>query len=144
MKMSLEKFHHSELDGRKINVELTAGGGGTKSEERNRKIKDKNEALNEERARRVKKLKEKEANGEKANEDGGEQKEAEGEANNDAGGGDGMHPSRRAMIDNPEPFPVERDSNQNGSRGNQRQYQGGKGRGGRGGRGRGGFKRSKW
>lgn len=42
------KLHQSVLDGRKINVELTAGGGG-KSEARLEKLKQRNRALHEER-----------------------------------------------------------------------------------------------
>lgn len=42
------KFHHTMLEGRKINVELTAGGGG-KSETRQEKIKQKNAGLEKER-----------------------------------------------------------------------------------------------
>ncbi|CDW98279.1 hypothetical protein [Sporisorium scitamineum] len=42
------KFHHTMLEGRKINVELTAGGGG-KSETRQEKIKAKNAELDKER-----------------------------------------------------------------------------------------------
>ncbi|KAA1468053.1 hypothetical protein DENSPDRAFT_833229 [Dentipellis sp. KUC8613] len=46
------KLHHSELDGRQINVELTAGGGG-KSEARIAKLKERNKEL---AAQRMKKL----------------------------------------------------------------------------------------
>ncbi|TFY72411.1 hypothetical protein EVG20_g599 [Dentipellis fragilis] len=46
------KLHHSELDGRQINVELTAGGGG-KSETRIAKLKERNKELT---AQRMKKL----------------------------------------------------------------------------------------
>ncbi|KAI1302674.1 hypothetical protein EDD11_005587 [Mortierella claussenii] len=42
-------FHKTLFNKRPINVELTAGGGGNKSAARNKKIADKNEALNEER-----------------------------------------------------------------------------------------------
>ncbi|SYW77795.1 related to NOP6 - protein with possible role in rRNA processing [Ustilago bromivora] len=42
------KFHHTMLEGRNINVELTAGGGG-KSESRQEKIKAKNAGLEKER-----------------------------------------------------------------------------------------------
>jgi hypothetical protein len=38
------KLHHSELEGRKINIELTAGGGG-KSESRLNKLKKRNKEL---------------------------------------------------------------------------------------------------
>jgi nucleolar protein 6 len=56
------RCHHTVIGGRKINVELTAGGGG-KSANRMGKIKGKNEGLEEERKKRVeeeKKEKEKE------------------------------------------------------------------------------------
>jgi len=42
------KLHHSLLDGRRINVELTSGGGGS-SEKRKEVIKARNRALEEER-----------------------------------------------------------------------------------------------
>ncbi|WFC98819.1 hypothetical protein MYAM1_001552 [Malassezia yamatoensis] len=42
------RFHHSMFRGRQINVELTAGGGGT-SETRKKKIQDKNADLEKER-----------------------------------------------------------------------------------------------
>lgn len=42
------RLHHSELEGRKINVELTAGGGG-KSEHRIKKLKERNKGLHEQR-----------------------------------------------------------------------------------------------
>ncbi|KAI8980761.1 hypothetical protein BD414DRAFT_493193 [Trametes punicea] len=42
------KLHQSELDGRKINVELTAGGGG-KSQHRLEKVKQRNKELHEQR-----------------------------------------------------------------------------------------------
>ncbi|EHK42903.1 uncharacterized protein TrAtP1_001954 [Trichoderma atroviride] len=57
----LDKFHHSMFeDGvsepRRINVELTAGGGG-KSEGRQGKIMEKNKKLDENRAKRIEKEK---------------------------------------------------------------------------------------
>lgn len=45
------KLHHSQLEGRNINVELTAGGGG-KSETRLAKVKTRNKELHEQRVRR--------------------------------------------------------------------------------------------
>ena len=42
------KLHQSELEGRKINVELTAGGGG-KSVQRWEKVKRRNKELHEQR-----------------------------------------------------------------------------------------------
>jgi nucleolar protein 6 len=38
-------LHHTPLDGRRINVEMTAGGGGNKSERRKQRLKDKNHML---------------------------------------------------------------------------------------------------
>lgn len=46
------RFHHSTFNGRKINVELTAGGGGN-SEKRKSKVAEKNRALAKELAARV-------------------------------------------------------------------------------------------
>ncbi|TLS22334.1 uncharacterized protein PpBr36_09699 [Pyricularia pennisetigena] len=81
MKTCLAKMHHSEFeDGlsapRKINVELTAGGGG-KTPFRKEKIRAKNDKLREERARRMK---------------------AELEAKHKEDEQDGIHPSRRAQM----------------------------------------------
>lgn len=45
------KLHHSELEGRKINVELTAGGGG-KGETRLKKLKDRNKELEGQRRKK--------------------------------------------------------------------------------------------
>jgi len=42
------RLHHSELEGRKINVELTAGGGG-KGEHRVKKLQERNKGLHEQR-----------------------------------------------------------------------------------------------
>ncbi|KAI0361356.1 hypothetical protein OH77DRAFT_1417595 [Trametes cingulata] len=50
------KLHQTELDGRKINVELTAGGGG-KSEQRLEKVKKRNRELHEQRKKHVLKQK---------------------------------------------------------------------------------------
>ncbi|OCH94745.1 hypothetical protein OBBRIDRAFT_788998 [Obba rivulosa] len=50
------KLHQSVLDGRQINVELTAGGGG-KSETRVQKLQERNRALHEERTKRLMKQK---------------------------------------------------------------------------------------
>ncbi|KAL6836167.1 hypothetical protein J3E69DRAFT_320702 [Trichoderma sp. SZMC 28015] len=57
----LDKFHHSMFEdgispARKINVELTAGGGG-KSQGRQDKINEKNKKLDENRAKRIEKEK---------------------------------------------------------------------------------------
>ncbi|KAH8601956.1 hypothetical protein B0O99DRAFT_607821 [Bisporella sp. PMI_857] len=57
MKTCLKLFHHSMFDdgvspARRINVELTVGGGGN-SKERKSKIGEKNQRLNEQRERRI-------------------------------------------------------------------------------------------
>ncbi|PHH71228.1 hypothetical protein CDD80_5425 [Ophiocordyceps camponoti-rufipedis] len=78
----LDRFHHSLFEGRRINVELTAGGGG-KTQFRKEKIREKNQKLDENRARRI-------------------QKEMEGKDGAVASGtgqqamGDSIHPSRLA------------------------------------------------
>lgn len=71
------RMHHTELRKRKINVELTVGGGG-KSETRQKKLKAKNEKLEEQRKKKT---------------DGKDKKEGDSEA---APGG--MHPARAALI----------------------------------------------
>lgn len=45
------KLHHTELDGKVINVELTAGGGGA-TEQRKQKIQERNERVGEQRKRK--------------------------------------------------------------------------------------------
>ncbi|KAG1169613.1 hypothetical protein G6F70_002711 [Rhizopus microsporus] len=50
-------FHHTFFKKRQINVELTAGGGGSKSDARKEKLKEKNKRLAEERAKKHKKIK---------------------------------------------------------------------------------------
>ncbi|KAK4248827.1 hypothetical protein C7999DRAFT_13216 [Corynascus novoguineensis] len=94
MKTCLSKFHHTEFDDgrsppRRINVELTAGGGG-KTAARREKIKQKNAKLNEERAHRMQK--EEEAKHEKAataTADGKTQEQRDEES---------IHPSRRGRV----------------------------------------------
>lgn len=54
------KMHHSMLRNRKINVELTVGGGGN-SETRQQKLKEKNQVLLEQRKENMKKTLEKKA-----------------------------------------------------------------------------------
>ena len=103
MKTCLKLFHHTEFDSgvggdkgkRKINVELTAGGGG-KSDNRQEKLKEKNQRLEDQRTRRAEA--ELKAAAKKEKKDG-----------KDAGGGkedmgapavpdSGMHPARLAMM----------------------------------------------
>eukprot|EP00397_Hematodinium_sp_SG-2012_P047398 GEMP01053895.1.p1 GENE.GEMP01053895.1~~GEMP01053895.1.p1 ORF type:complete len:402 (+),score=107.62 GEMP01053895.1:96-1301(+) len=50
------KLHHSMMDGRKVRIELTSGGGG-KGEVRQQKIKDKQKKLQKERREDFKKVK---------------------------------------------------------------------------------------
>ncbi|EPS36863.1 hypothetical protein H072_9584 [Dactylellina haptotyla CBS 200.50] len=90
MKTCLSLFHHSEFKGRKINVELTAGGGG-KSEDRKEKVRAKNEKLNEER--KVRFEEERKRKTEKKAEEGDGEKAEEKEEEND-----GIHPSRRKRV----------------------------------------------
>ncbi|KAK8185231.1 uncharacterized protein BKA78DRAFT_356101 [Phyllosticta capitalensis] len=108
MKSCLKLYHHSLFDAgkgktRKINVELTAGGGGN-TEARKERIQYKNERLNEQRKRRWEQEqkeakragRKKAAAGEEAQYDGAAD-EAEAE---DAGESHhaGIHPSRLAMM----------------------------------------------
>ncbi|KAI9754440.1 MAG: hypothetical protein M4579_004708 [Chaenotheca gracillima] len=88
METCLKTFHHSVLGERRINVELTAGGGGS-STARQEKIYTKNAKLTEERRKR------RENDGEKARApaSGG----ANGAGDADTGMGD-VHPSRRARV----------------------------------------------
>ncbi|MCJ1358805.1 MAG: hypothetical protein MMC33_008805 [Icmadophila ericetorum] len=91
MKTCLQLYHHSTFnDGqspaRKINVELTAGGGGSKSKTRKSKLLTKNGKLNEQRKRRA----EKEA-------ELGHVKERSGKKL-DRAEADVIHPSRRGQV----------------------------------------------
>ncbi|KAI9875233.1 MAG: hypothetical protein M1830_008715, partial [Pleopsidium flavum] len=94
MKTCLKLYHHSSFDdglspARKINVELTAGGGGAKSQERREKLQTKNEKLNEERKRRAL---EEEKVSRKANKKDAKVADV---ATEDAGD---VHPSRRGRV----------------------------------------------
>ncbi|RDL36064.1 uncharacterized protein BP5553_06676 [Venustampulla echinocandica] len=85
MKTCLKLFHHSMFDdgisaARKINVELTAGGGGN-TKDRKAKIQNKNQKLNEQRVRRIK---------EEEKTKMGKREAALDES--------GIHPSRRAQM----------------------------------------------
>ncbi|KAK0717065.1 hypothetical protein B0T26DRAFT_645126, partial [Lasiosphaeria miniovina] len=105
MKTCLEKFHHTEFDdglspARKINVELTAGGGG-KTAQRKQKITEKNKKLNEERVNRMQREEaaklEKAKGGDKTKKaepasDGLTQKQREQQEQN------AIHPSRRNWV----------------------------------------------
>lgn len=102
MKTCLAKFHHTEFTDasgnmRKINVELTAGGGG-KTAGRMDKVKERNFKLNEERSRRI--LKE-EQEKEEARKNGGGKKAAEvakAPATEDPREDAYVHPSRRVYV----------------------------------------------
>ncbi|CAO3641563.1 unnamed protein product [Mucor fragilis] len=50
-------FHHTFFKKRQINVELTAGGGGSKSDARKEKLKIKNDRLAEERTKKHEEMK---------------------------------------------------------------------------------------
>lgn len=78
-------LHHSMLGSRKINVELTVGGGGN-SEKRLQKLKEKNDKLLEERKERIEKTK-KEASAKRAASAGTKKSETSN-----------IHPSRLGMI----------------------------------------------
>ncbi|KAF7867199.1 hypothetical protein EAF04_005282 [Stromatinia cepivora] len=92
MKTCLKQFHQSTFnDGisapRKVNVELTAGGGGN-TKDRRSKIKGKNEKLNEQRVRQAQ-----EADNPKVSKN----KAVEG-AQHVLAEDSGVHPSRKARI----------------------------------------------
>lgn len=84
------RLHKSTLGGRKINVELTAGGGGN-SQDRKEKIKAKNEKLEDERTKRTVAEREK-----KRKADAAKEKEAGGEG--ETPGEDGVHPDRAKLL----------------------------------------------
>ncbi|KAI5259306.1 hypothetical protein E4T42_00136 [Aureobasidium subglaciale] len=111
MKTCLKLYHHSMFDSgvggergkRRINVELTAGGGGSKSEGRKEKLKEKNVRLNEQRQRRAeaeaKQEKRKAAKeAKKGGAPGGNKADEAPEAEVDAGAQEGIHPARLAML----------------------------------------------
>ncbi|KAF3917249.1 hypothetical protein AA313_de0201175 [Arthrobotrys entomopaga] len=95
MKTCLTLFHHSTFNGRKINVELTAGGGG-KSEDRKEKVRAKNEKLNEERKKRFEEDKKKKEEAKKKKAESGEVEEEEKKEEEE--NHDGIHPSRRKRV----------------------------------------------
>lgn len=123
MKTVLKLYHHSELDAgkpeegeddkrsekdrkkdtRKINVELTSGGGGN-TDARKEKIKEKNVKLEEQRKRRAEL--EKQERAKEGKKEGGKHKQIEKSANaaeedQAAAGADashGIHPSRLARM----------------------------------------------
>ncbi|KAI9674993.1 MAG: hypothetical protein M1817_001399 [Caeruleum heppii] len=100
METCLRMFHRSifggvkgEEGGRRINVELTAGGGGTKSKQRQHKLKAKNEKLNEERHKRtVEEKTKKRTAGTTQAEGGGAEKKGPDLEEKD------VHPTRRSRV----------------------------------------------
>ncbi|KAI0475816.1 hypothetical protein GGR56DRAFT_639732 [Xylariaceae sp. FL0804] len=80
-------------DERRINVELTAGGGGNTAHRRD-KIRVKNERLAEQRARRAQEQAKAKA-GKKA---GGGDKDKKEKEKEDDGGAGAVHPSRQGRI----------------------------------------------
>lgn len=108
MKTCLAKFHHTDLTDsagnvRKINVELTAGGGG-KKDGRMDKVKERNFKLNEERMRRMAKEEEEKEEKKKKKQNGGNDK-TDGAAAADKAApvvdereDAYVHPSRRAHV----------------------------------------------
>ncbi|PQE27781.1 hypothetical protein CJF31_00010046 [Rutstroemia sp. NJR-2017a BVV2] len=92
MKTCLKQFHQSTFKDdlsapRKINVELTAGGGGN-TKDRRSKIQEKNQKLNEQRIRQAQETE----NKVKGNKNSG------GSSAQVLADDSGMHPSRRARI----------------------------------------------
>ncbi|RJE24871.1 RNA binding protein [Aspergillus sclerotialis] len=90
MKSCLKLYHHSSFDDgkspvRRINVELTAGGGG-KSKNRKAKIEAKNERLEGQRKRAVEQLQQEKAKKAEIKEKGGKDDFA------------GVHPSRLSRM----------------------------------------------
>lgn len=84
------KLHHSTLQNRTINVELTAGGGG-KSDTRKEKIKERNDRVGTQRERKAEKEKEEAGAG---GADGQDSKASDANAN-----GDGR---KDEIIENPD------------------------------------------
>jgi nucleolar protein 6 len=108
MKTCLKLYHHSMFDSgvggergkRRINVELTAGGGGNKSEGRKEKLQVKNVRLNEQRARRAEAeaKQEKRKAAKEAKKGGAPGAEEAPEPEADAAVPEGIHPARMAML----------------------------------------------
>ncbi|KAI1628642.1 hypothetical protein EDD37DRAFT_644432 [Exophiala viscosa] len=94
-----EPTHDERKKGRKINVELTAGGGGGKSKDRKAKIRTKNEKLDEERARqRTKEKEEKEKTAHKKKAAPGTGANAAGASESGGPGNGAIHPSRLRQM----------------------------------------------
>lgn len=89
------RMHHSVLKDRKINVELTVGGGGN-SENRVTKLKDKNDKLIEERRQRV--IKDEKESREKKRKQLSESKANGDSKNENDSPAPSVHPSRAALM----------------------------------------------
>ncbi|KAA8909708.1 hypothetical protein TRICI_004357 [Trichomonascus ciferrii] len=76
------RLHHTFLNDRRINVELTAGGGGN-TEHRKNKLRQRNEKLRNEQAKRVRT----------------EQSQVKNKKLLKSEDADGVHPSRLALMD---------------------------------------------
>ncbi|WAO87003.1 RRM domain-containing protein [Fusarium falciforme] len=89
MRTCLDKFHHSMFEdgvspARRINVELTAGGGG-KTKRRQEKIQEKNRKLDENRTKRIQREK-------------NAKEEARANTDQEQHMEDAIHPSRRGRV----------------------------------------------
>jgi len=81
------KLHHTDLDGRRINVELTVGGGGSGSA-RKEKLDEKKGRMTEQRDRKA----------EKEAEEGGEAAQAQGEGEVKLRGGRRVKPKTDGQV----------------------------------------------
>lgn len=88
------RLHHTILEGRKINVELTAGGGGN-SKARHQKLRERNDKLNDERETRIKK--EQEESIKKADKESNKSKDGN-KSLKSKDEGPAIHPSRLKMM----------------------------------------------
>ncbi|BEJ14960.1 hypothetical protein CspHIS471_0407270 [Cutaneotrichosporon sp. HIS471] len=104
------RLHHSQLGGRQINVELTAGGGG-KGDTRKAKLAERNKRVGGQRERRAER--EKEAGGEEAEAGIGEGKAAweEIDKDEDAPAGYKMRGGRRVKVKGKDERPTKRARN---------------------------------
>ncbi|KAF2452558.1 hypothetical protein BDY21DRAFT_311923 [Lineolata rhizophorae] len=121
MKSCLSLYHHTHYDDgaggtRKINVELTAGGGGSKSETRNSRIKSKNEKLVEERRRKKHEEKmELQKNGaRKSKEEKGSKEEKKSKGEKRSKGEKKAKGEKKSKEDKPAPSSEEQEPNQQG------------------------------
>lgn len=89
------KLHHTILNGRKINVELSAGGGGNSSARR-KKIADKNKKLTEERRKSAARRKDGGDDGDGDGDDRGARQKNQSRPRKYGGGGGGNR--KRAQV----------------------------------------------